>query len=131
MTASRYRGAYTGRMNEPDPALQWFLDDAKRQGLSVREYEAKYRILLLPARHAIASHESALTEALGLHAGSVPSDGDGGSTVGDLRAVLDLSDNLFARAAGLAVLAGLADNETAPEEIIDDLLEAVMVAQAA
>lgn len=40
-----------------DAALQWFLDDAKAQGLSVREYQSRYGIILLPAEHDIRQHE--------------------------------------------------------------------------
>jgi hypothetical protein len=46
-----------------DPAIKWFLDDAKRQGLSVREYEAKYGILLLPKQHEIAARERPIEAA--------------------------------------------------------------------
>lgn len=49
-----------------DAALQWFLDDAKAQGLSVREYERTYGIILLPAEHEIRAHEvpmSAMSES--------------------------------------------------------------------
>lgn len=46
-----------------DPAVKWFLDDAKRQGLSVRAYEAKYGILLLPKQHEIATRERPIEAA--------------------------------------------------------------------
>ena len=47
-----------------DPAIDWLLADARRQGLSVREYEKKYGIILLPSEHEIRTHETAITEAM-------------------------------------------------------------------
>lgn len=47
-----------------DPALRFFLDDAKAQGLSVREYEKAYGLVLLPAEHDIAAHEVSLSQAM-------------------------------------------------------------------
>lgn len=126
---TQYCGPYTGRMNA-DPATQWFLDDAKRQGLSVREYEAKYRIILLPSQHAIASHEMELSEALGLRSELVPGV-DGGSTIAEIRAVLVTAPNMFARAAALAVIESLDDNEIATEGTIDALLLAIESARSA
>jgi hypothetical protein len=45
-----------------EAALAWFLEDAKRQGLTVREYEARYGILLMPAQRRIAAHETPMSE---------------------------------------------------------------------
>lgn len=51
-------------MNRPtDPALQWFLDDAKRQGLSIREYEKRYKIILMPKEHELAANEFPIENA--------------------------------------------------------------------
>lgn len=51
------------RMND-DPALDWFLEDAKRQGLTLTEYERRYAIILdmdsdrpSPAAQRIRRHE--------------------------------------------------------------------------
>lgn len=58
MTASTV--ARIGVMSPADPALQWFLDDAKRLGLSVREYEKRFDIILMPREKEVSSHETAL-----------------------------------------------------------------------
>lgn len=51
-------------MSRPaDPALQWFLDDAKRQGLSIREYEKRYKIVLMPQEHELSAHEFPIENA--------------------------------------------------------------------
>lgn len=47
-----------------DAAIEWFLADAKSQGLSIREYEARYGIILLSKQHEIDAHETAITEAM-------------------------------------------------------------------
>ena len=51
------------RMSDRDAALDFFLADAKAQGLSIAEYERKYGVILegpLPpaAQHRIQRHES-------------------------------------------------------------------------
>lgn len=47
-----------------DPALDWFLEDAKRQGLTLSEYERRYGVILIEtgarpsaAAWAIRAHE--------------------------------------------------------------------------
>lgn len=55
---------YMGRMSKPaDPALQWFLDDAKRQGLSIREYEKRNKIILMPREHELSTNEFPIENA--------------------------------------------------------------------
>ena len=45
-------------MSPSDSALEWFTTDAKRQGMTIRQYEAAYGLTLMPAQHRIAAHES-------------------------------------------------------------------------
>jgi hypothetical protein len=107
--------------SERDPALRVFLDDAKRQGLSIRQYEAKYRLLLLPQEQDIASHEVALNEALGLQSGCVPYGED--YTAGDIRDAIrrHVADE-SQRNAALAALDGLGHEETTPDETFEAVL---------
>lgn len=54
-----------------DSALDWFRTDAKRQGMTIREYERVYGLTLMPAQYRIAAHEtpeSALAEGWERHA---------------------------------------------------------------
>lgn len=43
-----------------DPGTQWLLADARRLGLSIRQYESQFNIVLAPQEQAIAEQEVAL-----------------------------------------------------------------------
>ena len=47
-------------MNTRDPALDYFLADARRLGLSLRQYESQFKIQLAPSERAIFEKEMAL-----------------------------------------------------------------------
>lgn len=59
-------------MSNADPALAWFIEDAKSQGLTLAEYERRYGVILIesgdrpsPAALRISRHEvlgGAMTE---------------------------------------------------------------------
>lgn len=40
-------------MTDTDPALEWFLADAKSQGLTISEYERRYAVILTAPRSTI------------------------------------------------------------------------------
>lgn len=53
-----------------DPAIDVFIADAKRLGLSPRQYEQKFHIQLMPSEQAIRQHETTVgdlpVEAFGI-----------------------------------------------------------------